>query len=130
MQHAADMGGIIGHPTGVSDHLNDPLARPHLAPKAVGRGSTVEQGRQLGTLFGGELWRTARGRMRPQPFLHPFHSRPRQPLAHGSRRDAQSGGDLCLFPARLFQLPGASPPSFTPVQPGLCGLHDPSLPYV
>jgi hypothetical protein len=54
----------------------------------------------------------------PQPFLDPVRARPRQPLTDRSRRDAQGGGDLRLFPACLFQLPGASPPYFAPVQPG------------
>jgi hypothetical protein len=118
MQQTADMRGIIGHPKGAPDHFTDPLARPDLAPKAIRLGSTVEQGGQLSTLFGGELRRAARGGMRPQPFLDPVRASPRQPLADRSRRDSQGGGDLRLFPACLFQLPGASPPSFAPVQPG------------
>src|SRR5262249_40720911 len=40
------------------------------------------------------------------------------------RRD----GDILLLPARLFELPGASPPSFAPVQPGRLGIHGASVP--
>jgi len=83
------------------------------------RGSVVQHSRQLGTLRGGKLRRAARGRMRPPSFRDPFGTGPRQPLAHCSRCDSQGGGDRGLFPAQLFQLPGASPPSFAPVQPGL-----------
>jgi hypothetical protein len=50
-----------------------------------------------------------------------------EPLTDSARRDPECGGDIVLFPALFFQLPGASPPSFTPVQPGCLGLHDDSL---
>ena len=118
MQQTADMRGSIGHLKGAPDHFTDPLARPDLAPKAIRLGSTVEQGGQLRTLFGGELRRAARGGMCAQPFLDPIRASPCQPLADRSRRDSQGGRDVLLFPARLFQLPSASPPPFAPVQPG------------
>jgi len=118
VQQTSDMGRIIGDAKGAADHLTDPLARPDLAPKAIGLGSTIQQGGQLGTLFGGQLRWAPRGWMRPQSLLHPFHTSARQPLAHGSSRDPQGGSDLRVFPARLSQLPGASPPSFAPVQSG------------
>ncbi len=78
------MRGIIGHPKGAPDHLARPFARPDLAPKARGLGSTVQERRQLGALLGGELRRAARGRMRPQSFLNTLGPGARQPLAHRS----------------------------------------------
>jgi hypothetical protein len=112
------MGRIRGDAKGAADHLTDPLARPDLAPKAIGLGSTIQQSRQLGPLLEAQLRRAPRGWMRPQSFLHPFHTSALQPLAHGSSRDPQGSSDLRVFPARLSQFPGASPPSFAPVQPG------------
>src|SRR5260370_31130598 len=84
MQQTADMRGIIGHPTGAPDDLTHPLARPDLAPKAIRLGSTVEQGGQLSTLFGGELRRAARGGVGPPPFLCPAPAGPRPPPADPS----------------------------------------------
>src|SRR5260370_173600 len=108
LQQTADMRGIIGHPTGAPDHFTDPLARPDLAPKAIRLGSTIEQGGQLSTLFGGELRRAARGGMRPQPFLDPLPASPRHPLAHPPRRDSQGAGDPPSFPPPLFPPPSPS----------------------
>src|SRR5262249_23053264 len=82
VQQAREMRRIIGDAKGAADHFTDPLARPDPAPKAIGLGSTVQQSRQLGTLLGSQLRRVPRGWMRPQSFLHPFHTSALQPLAH------------------------------------------------
>jgi signal transduction histidine kinase len=45
--------------------------------------------------------------------------------------DPQRGGNGRLFPALLFQLPGASPPAVAPVELGGCGLaHPASVSYI
>ncbi len=121
------MRGIIGDPKGAPDDLADPLARPDLAPKAIRLRSTVQQGGQLDQLLGRELGDGARRWMRSQTFLDAFAASACQPLAHRPRRDPEGGSDRGLFPARFFQLPSASPPSFAPVQPGFGGLHGSSI---
>ena len=68
--------------------------------------------------------------MRPEAFLDPLRMCSSQPLTHRSRRDPERGGDSMLFPARFFELPGASPPSFAPVQPGFLGIHRPNIPLL
>jgi hypothetical protein len=50
-----------------------------------------------------------------------------EPLADRPRRHPQRGGDILLFPALLLQLPGASPPSFAPVELGRLGAHAASV---
>ena len=123
------MRRIIADPKGAPDDLTNPLTRPHLAPKAIGLRSTVQESGQLGELLGRELRGRARRGMRPQPFLDAFTASPLQPLAHRPRRDPQGSRDRSLFPAQFFQLPSAPPPSFAPVQPCYCGLHGPTIPY-
>jgi hypothetical protein len=46
----------------------------------------------------------------------------------GANQWSVPGGDVLLFPARFFALPGASPPSFASVQPGFLAFHGLSLP--
>jgi hypothetical protein len=48
---------------------------------------------------------------------------PSEPLADGSGRHRERGGDILLFPALLLQLSGASPLAFVPVEPILVGAH-------
>ena len=55
--------------------------------------------------------------------LDPLLPCPFEPLADSSSGDSQRGGDILLFPALLLQLPGASPPYFAPVEPGLFRAH-------
>ena len=67
--------------------------------------------------------------MTPQP-LDPLFAPALEPLAHRPLGHPQRSGDVLLFPALLFQLPGASPPSFAPVQPGFLGIHRPNIPLL
>src|SRR5258706_2010634 len=53
-----------------------------------------------------------------------------EPLADGTRRHAERGSARRLFPALLFELPGASPPPFAPVESGGARTHAASVPYV
>jgi hypothetical protein len=93
------------------------------APRSRRVGSSA---RSSGVSFGG---RPEAGCARSPP-LQPFHTSARQPLAHRSSPAPQGGSDLRVLPARWSQLPGASPPSFAPVQSGFAGFHRPSLPGV
>jgi hypothetical protein len=52
MEEATDRRRSIADPKGAPDDLTDPLARPPLAPKAIGLRSPVQEGRQLGELLG------------------------------------------------------------------------------
>jgi hypothetical protein len=113
------MGGMVAHAKRAADHLRHPLARPDLAAEAVRLGPRFQQRRELRRelrhLLGAQPWLpTGRG-MAAQP-LHALLASALEPLAHGSRRHAEGRGDVLLFPALLFQLPGASPPSFAPVE--------------
>lgn len=68
--------------------------------------------------------------MAAQAVLDAVLTRPLEPLAHSTRRHPEGSGDVLLFPALLFQLPGAPPPSLAPV--GLNGFaaHPASVPSV
>jgi hypothetical protein len=118
MEEAADVRRIIGDPKGASDDLADSFACPDLPAKPVCFRPTIQERRHLGELVRRELGGGARGRMTTQSFLNPFDMRSPEPLTHRSRRHPKGSRDVLLFPVRLFELPGASPPSFAPVQPG------------
>jgi len=77
--------------------------------------------------YGGSLGVGPAAGWRRRPSSTPS-ARALKPLAHRPRRHPQRGGDVLLFPARCFALPGASPPSFAPVQPGFLAFHGRRLP--
>src|SRR5262249_61935594 len=104
-------------------HPPDPCARPCLPAKAIRFCPTVQERGQLRQLLWRELGRRPRRWAPPQSFLSSLCPRPGEPLAHGSTAHPESGGDVLLFPALFFELPGASPPSFAPVQPGFLRSH-------
>jgi ABC-type multidrug transport system fused ATPase/permease subunit len=54
--------------------------------------------------------------MAPQS-LDPLPACPLEPLADGASGHPERGGDILLFPALLVELPGASPPSLSPLAP-------------
>src|SRR5437588_5288786 len=124
------MRRMVGHVKGAADNLGDPPAGPELAAKPVGLCPALQQGGELGQLFRRESRLPARRRMAPQPLdalLDALLAPTREPLADGARRDPERGGDVLLFPAVLLQLPGASPPSFAPVQLGRLRAHGVSV---
>jgi hypothetical protein len=127
MEEATDVGRIRGDPTGAPHDLTHAFAGPGLPAKPLRLRPRVYERRRLGELVWRELGGSAWGRMATQSFLHSFRTSSREPLAHCSRCDPERGSDLCLFPARFFELPGASPPSLAPVQPGVLSFHRPSI---
>src|SRR5260370_18583663 len=48
--------------------------------------------------------------------VHALLASPLEPLADGAGRDSEGRGDVLLFPAVFFQLPGALSPSLAPVE--------------
>ena len=124
------MRGIIGDPKGASDHLADPLARPDLPAKPVRFRPTVQERRQLGELLGVSLGAGPGAGWRRSPSSTPSARARASHWLTAPRRHPERGGDVLLFPARFFELPGASPPSFAPVQPGFLGFHRPNLPLL
>src|SRR5260221_428242 len=109
-QETDHLGTVIGPRLGLQEEA------PVAAEGADGR-----------AMIAGELGDGARRWMRSQTFLDACAASACQPLAHRPRRDPEGGSDRGLFPARFFQLPSASPPSFAPVQPGFGGLHGSSI---
>jgi hypothetical protein len=105
-----------------ADHLGPPLAGTALPTKPISLWPQRQQNWQVGHLPGSELGRGTRHWMAPQG-LHVVGLCPFAPLADRSRRDPQRGGGGALYPALQLELPGASPPSFAPVEPRLLRSH-------
>ncbi len=116
---------VVPDAQGAPDDLRHPLAGPHLAAEAVRFRPAVHEGGQLGELLGAQARLPTGCGMAPQP-LHALLAPPLEPLADGTGRHAEGGGDVLLFPALLFQLPGTlctlSPP-LAPIELRHLGLH-------
>src|SRR5260221_647909 len=118
---------MVGDANGAPNDLGHPPAGPHLAAEPVRLRPPLHQGRQLGELLGCEPGLAPGGGMAPQR-LHPLLPAPLEPLADGARGHPECGSDVLLFPALLFQLPSASPPSLAPVELRALRLHGASIP--
>ncbi len=116
------MRWVIPDAKGAPDDLRHPLAGPHLAAEAVRFRPAVHEGGQLGELLGAQARLPTGCGMAPQPF-HALLAPPLEPLADGTGRHAESGGDVLLFPALLFQLPGTLSPPLAPIELRHLGLH-------
>ncbi len=126
MQPPADVRRVRGDAERAPDDRGDPLARPHLATQAVRLRPALQERGQLGHLLGGAPRLPTRRGMASPP-RDALFACPLEPLTDRARRHAQRGGDVLLFPALLFALPGASPPSLAPVELGRLRAHDASL---
>src|SRR5258706_253316 len=107
---------------GAPEDLRPPLAGPHLAAEAVRSRPAVHEGGQLGELLGAQARLPTGCGMAPQP-LHALLAPPLEPLADGTGRHAEGGGDVLLFPALLFQLPGTLSPPLAPIELRNFGFH-------
>jgi hypothetical protein len=126
VQQPTNVGWVVRDTEGASDHLGHPPAGPDLATESVCFRSWHEQRRQLSKLLAGEPRLATWSGMAPQR-LDTLVARSLKPLADRARRHSQRGGDVLLCPAVLFELPGASPPSFAPVELGFFRAHGASL---
>jgi hypothetical protein len=126
VQQPADVRRVVADAEAAPDHDGYPLARPDLSTEAKRLGPTRQERRDWGPLRGRELGPPT-GRPAPAQRLHAAAvTGAREPLADRSRRHAQRGGDVLLFPALLFEFPGASP-SLAPVEPGRLHTHGASI---
>src|SRR5262249_49766726 len=128
MQQPADMRRVVVDTERASNHLRHALARPDLPAEAVCFWPALHERGELRQLFGAEPRLPTSTWMAAQPVLYPMFACPLEPLAHRTRRPSEGSGDLLLFPARLLQLPGASPPSLAPVEPDGFAAHPASVP--
>ena len=118
------MGAMVDDAEFLLEDGRDPLARPHVAQKAVGFGAVGEQSRQPRPLLGGQARRRSWGQAMDQG-LGASCARPLEPLAHRARGHAQRLGNRAATPPLLVQGPGAEPPPFVQLLVGGCdsGAH-------
>src|SRR5258708_5432817 len=113
-EQATDMIALVAHAEGAPDYLGDAAGRPHIAAKTPSFCPTRQQGWDPRPLLGTH----ARPEPRWWPVLQRFDasvSSPLDPLADRAFAHPQRNGDISLFPAQLFQLPGALAPLPAPV---------------
>jgi hypothetical protein len=107
------MGMVVRHTKFPPHHLGDAFARPELAAKSIGGGTTAQQGGQLRERLGGQpaggagWWPTAHG-------LGPPRADALHPLTDGGFADVQRFGNLTLGPALLLEAPSLEPSGFFP----------------
>ena len=101
------------------NELSHALCGPDIALEAEGLGSLGKQSRQLCLLLGAEARRGASG-FTSFERLGSLFPGAANPLADGSRGDAQGGSDVGLFPALLEEFPGTQATTFLPMG-GLLG---------
>lgn len=127
MQQPADVRWVVADAEAAPDHDGYPLARPDLSTEAKCLRPARQERRELGPLRGREFGSPPRRRAAAQRLHAAALTGALEPLADRSRRHAQRGGDVLLFPALLFEFPGASPPSLAPVERGLLRTHGTSI---
>src|SRR5512146_3586298 len=123
MQEPTDVRWMVTDTKRAPDHFGDPLAGPHLAAEPVGFWTPFHERGQLGKLLGAQACLPTGGGMAAQPFAARF-APPLEPLADRAGRHSEGHGDVLLFPALCFQLPGALSPPLAPIELRRFGLHD------
>ena len=120
VQEPTHMRRMVFHAIGAANDLRHALAGPDLPAEPIRLGPCFQERGNLRQLLSRESWLPTRRWMAPEP-LHAVLAPALEPLAHRPRRHPHCGSDVLLFPALLLQLPGASPPSFAPVELGRLG---------
>jgi hypothetical protein len=108
------MTRMIGDAKLQADDGGDPRAGPEIAAKAIGGGTSVQEGGQPGEPLGREpAWGPRWGPVAEG--FQPSCPGTLHPLADSGCADPQRFGDLALGPALLLEVPGLQPSSFLPV---------------
>ena len=94
---------------------------PDVAAKAMSLGSLRQEHGNPFPLSRRQLWRSP-GRFSRGQTLFALLAGQLQPLTHGSLGHTERRGNVALFPALLFQVPGPSPTNLTPIR-GFGGFH-------
>jgi hypothetical protein len=122
MQEPTDMGWMVGNAPRAPDDLGYALAGPDVPTEAVRFRTAFQERWQLSKLLNREARLPTKCGMASQA-LQALLASPLEPLTDGTGCDPEGCGDALLLPALLFQLPGASPPSFAPVELGCLCAH-------
>jgi hypothetical protein len=113
-EQTAHLDGMVEDAKREANHRGDPSAGPHLAPEAVGFGSTVQEVGPTGQLFGGQPAGGAGAWAVPEGFRS-LLAGTRHPWADSPFADGQGGGGLPLGPALLQEVPGLESSGFLPI---------------
>jgi hypothetical protein len=117
----------VAYPKRLGDDFRHPVRRPHIAPKPIGFGATLQQAGKLRTLLRTQPRRAARRGMARQRGDPSTCARTSQPLADRSFAHAEGNRDVFLSPTLFFEDPGALASLFAPVRFVWCS-HTPHAP--